>query len=251
MIFLDFEASGMMGFPIEVGFAVVDADRAIRSDSRIIRNDEWLDDFSQWDPNAEAIHGITRSNIMEFGISPAATVDWLEAAIGGLIACVDSHYDKLWMSALVAEARGRDAKVNFGLADITAAFEGVEIDELRYDRLAQQVSDPIRYGREFARRAGQCDKLGLRPKVHRAAADAEHLASWYTASLRDDATVQRLLFKSDGGYMRLPLGQALNQDQIDEVLGNVVGQTAPLTEAEREAGKLALEDLLATIRRLP
>lgn len=209
MIFLDFEASGMMGHPIEVGFAFVDADRTIRSDSRIIRDDEWLDDFSLWDPNAEYIHGITRANIMEFGISPAATVDWLESEIGGLIACVDSPFDKMWMTALVTQARGRDSKVNYGLTDITAAFEGAEIDELRYDRLAQQVSDPIRYGRELDRRAGQCDKLGLLPKVHRAAPDAEHLASWYQQSLRADAAVHRLLLTADGGYLRLPLGRSL------------------------------------------
>ena len=101
MLFLDFEASGMMGYPIEVGFALVEADRTIRSASKLIHEPEWLDDFSQWDPVAAALHGITREQIAAEGEPPAAVVDWLEREIGGLVACVDSPFDKAWMSALV------------------------------------------------------------------------------------------------------------------------------------------------------
>jgi len=97
MIFLDFEASAAMGgFPIEVGFCVVEPDRTMRSAAKLIRHDEWLDDFSRWDWRAQEIHHIDRDQLIEAGEPPQEVMSWLNAELGGMVACCDSHMDGIW-----------------------------------------------------------------------------------------------------------------------------------------------------------
>lgn len=199
--FIDFEASGAVGggYPIEVGYCLVEADRSLRSASKLIRHDEWLNELS-WDWQAERIHHITRADLMGHGESPLVVMRWLNAQLAGLVVCADSQFDVLWCRDLAGAA---GVAPTFRILDIAAAFAGLEIDEARYDRLARRVTSPVAYGREFGRQ-GDGASLGLRPKTHRAGADAEHLASWYLASLRDDARVHRL-YLTDHGHERRSL----------------------------------------------
>lgn len=188
--FIDFEASAAIGgYPIEVGFCLVNADRSLSSGSKLIRCDEWLDEFQRWSWEAEQIHHISRANIIDLGEAPATVMAWLNASLNGLVVCADSPYDALWCREL-ADAAG--IPMAFRIVDISAAFEGPEIDEVKYDRLARMVSSPVAYGREFGRGLDQLAQYGIMPKTHRAGEDAEHLASWYVASLLDRARVHRL-----------------------------------------------------------
>lgn len=195
MIFLDFEASkGVGGFPIEVGFCFVEPDRSLRSASMLIRHDPWLDDLSMWDAQVEAdIHKISRAAVMEFGKSPSDVMTWLNAELDGMVACVDSGYDIGWMRQLAQTA---EIAPTFGLSDIVAAFQDIHIDEVAYDKLARQLSSPLRYGTKRREVRGE----GLRPKTHRAADDAEHLASWYATCLQQGAAVRRLYLTAGGKH---------------------------------------------------
>lgn len=182
MIFLDFEASaGMGGYPIEVGFCMVNADRSMRSGAKLIRCDEWLDDPSRWDWRAEEIHRIARRNLTDFGESPRKAMTWLNAELAGMVAVADSPMDELWMRELAEMARIPAA---FGLTcDIRKAFDGPEIACITSSEEAEKVA----------------------PKRHRAEPDAVNLATRYVLSLEPAAFVYRLHYVDGGGNERRPL----------------------------------------------
>lgn len=178
MIFLDFEASAAMGgYPIEVGFCIVDGRREMRSAALLIRHDAWLDDLSRWDWRAAQIHNIDRATIMEPGRSPRTVMTWLNEQLAGMVAVADSPYDTMWLREL-EEAAG--VKPTFGLVDdISMAFTGPEIAHEADDMEVDLVC----------------------PKPHRADQDSEHLAVKYLMSLAVMASVHRL-YLVDGGYER-------------------------------------------------
>lgn len=185
MIFLDFEASGLNGYPIEVGLAIVQSDRSIVTVGRLIRHDEWLDQVDMWDHTAEALHRIRRADLLEHGRPPTEVCAWLDELLGDQVACIDSPYDRMWLSDLFSAAFGRGAVAPV-LADIGAAFgggtrpylRGKEIDEVRIEK---------------ALRAKATAKI-----EHRAEADASAWAEVYVASLRDNAPVHRLFMTNTG-----------------------------------------------------
>lgn len=185
MIFLDFEASGMYGFPIEVGFCAVGADRSMRAEARMIRHDPWLDQVERWDTAAQDIHHIDRAALMALGQSPAVVMTWLNAELAGLVAVADSPCDKLWLAQL-AEAAG--VAPTFGLVDdMLPALRGPEISG---------AHGPVVAWRHISR---------LFEKAHRADIDAEQLARWYLFMVSAGAQVHRLYRTAAGGYERRPL----------------------------------------------
>lgn len=167
MIFLDFEASGIHGFPIQVGFCIVDASRQTRAAAKLIRNDEWLDDFHRWDWQAEEIHKISRANLMHLGASPAAVMQWLNGELAGTVACADSYLDQLWLREL-ADAAGIEPL--FRVVEIQRAWDGPEIATLADEAEADKVQ----------------------PSTHRADDDAAHHAARYLLSLVPGVPVHRL-----------------------------------------------------------
>ncbi|MBF0356896.1 MAG: hypothetical protein HQL43_16845 [Alphaproteobacteria bacterium] len=180
MIFLDFEASGLTGFPIEVGICGVDGDRGRWKASWLIRHDEWLGDLPRWDAQAEDIHHITRAELIKLGESPRSVMTWLNGELAGLVACVDSMHDHYWLKEL-AQAAG--IVPLFKLESFEVAFAGREIF---------QVADEA-----------SVQKICLR--THRAADDAEFLAMRYLLSLYPGAPIHRLFLTPDGQIERLPL----------------------------------------------
>ena len=160
--FLDFEASGLRGFPIEIGWAVVHPDNQVVVESYLIHCETWMDQIDRWDHCAESIHGIPRRILIEFGKSPDDVARLTNKALAGTIVYVDSSYDAKWSAELFAEAKMAQA---FAFADIAVAFSGPEIDEMAYDH-ALKIIDKIK------------------PRTHRAGEDAEHWATLYRMSLR-------------------------------------------------------------------
>lgn len=163
--FLDFEASGLQGFPIEVGWAIVKraTGQLISSEAHLIRPmEEWLDP-ALWSVEAERIHGITLRNLIDMG-RPADNVAArvLEALDQpDLLIVADSIFDGRWLQDLLAAANRADP---IKVADVAKAFEGPEIDEVRFHaamRTRQQQRRP-----------------------HRAEADALEWAQAYAASWR-------------------------------------------------------------------
>lgn len=159
MIFLDCEASGLMGYPIEIGFARVLPDRSITSAARLIRHDEWLDELPLWDWQAEALHGISRADLVEHGQPVGAVARWLNDQLAGHLVAIDSEFDQRWVDMLMSAA-GVDRQ--FGFIDVVEAFAGDEVDRQAVSVLARDLSER---------------------RVHRAAADAEQWAEIYVNSL--------------------------------------------------------------------
>ena len=100
-VFIDFEASslGKKSYPIEVGWVFEDGGR---SENWLIRPPpEWTD----WDEEAEAIHGIARSRLIEEGAPVEAVAQRLLSALGdhSVYASAPS-WDGKWLSQLLRGA---------------------------------------------------------------------------------------------------------------------------------------------------
>lgn len=161
MIFMDFEASGLQGFPIEIGWAIVHPDRRITVESHLIHCEGWMDEIERWDPKAEAVHGIARRTLIDSGKDPLTVARRTNEALAGQTVMVDSPYDAMWCVELFTEAGIGGA---FIFTDVSAAFAGPEIDQHAYEFALQLINK-------------------VKPKTHRAGEDAEHWATLYRMSL--------------------------------------------------------------------
>lgn len=102
--FIDFEASGLdlgKSYPIEVGFC----DETGSGDSWLIKPDsEWL----WWDPSAEGIHKIKRSELKKSGLEPVMIASILNATLKTETVYCDGHrYDAYWLNELFRVANLR------------------------------------------------------------------------------------------------------------------------------------------------
>lgn len=100
LVFLDFEASslGKRSYPIEVGWVFEDG----RSEAHLIHPAPgWTD----WDEEAQAIHGIARQELLAQGTSHDAVAHRMVEALSGhdLVVTAPS-WDGKWMSALLRAA---------------------------------------------------------------------------------------------------------------------------------------------------
>lgn len=100
LIFLDFEASslGKRGYPIEVAWVYEDG----RSESHLIKP---AADWQDWDPAAEAIHGIARRTLETEGTPHDVVARRMVEALSGhdLLASAPS-WDGKWLSVLLRAA---------------------------------------------------------------------------------------------------------------------------------------------------
>jgi hypothetical protein len=96
--FIDFEASGLSpdSYPIEV--AVVGP--RTRYSTLIMPCRYW----NHWSYDAQDMHGLTREDLINFGLTPAAVARELNERFSGKILWADSSYDALWMDVLFEAA---------------------------------------------------------------------------------------------------------------------------------------------------
>jgi hypothetical protein len=97
---IDFEASSLVdGFPVSVGIA--------RSDGQLFYalvkpHAEW-DMGYRWDPNSEAIHGLSRQHLMQHGHEAAAVVADMKNMFGDAAYMSDAPgHDKNWLDELIS-----------------------------------------------------------------------------------------------------------------------------------------------------
>jgi hypothetical protein len=103
-VFYDFEASGLGGFPIEVGWALVDERYNLRSDSYLILPaPEWNLD-AHWDESAQEIHGISQAYLMANGRPAVEVAQRLNDSLSGMSLYSDSPFDQKWMGQLFTAA---------------------------------------------------------------------------------------------------------------------------------------------------
>jgi len=99
-VFLDFEASSLTkaSYPIEVGWVFETGE----GESHLIRPaDDWLD----WDPAAETIHGLARDTLVREGVSHDVVARRMVEVLSGhaLYASAPS-WDGKWLSVLMRRA---------------------------------------------------------------------------------------------------------------------------------------------------
>jgi len=173
-IFCDVEASGFAGIPVEIGWSILPArfersEDAIRSDGFLVRpSNRWLVDSTiEWNPRAEALHGIARSTLLAEGLPIAECIEILIREWGGRTVWCDSrNADRGWLEVLFAEPSGV-----MGLPFHLKYWEGL------FTTYWTENSRPIMAAREA---------LAALPVHHRARLDAVRLALAFAAAWQAD-----------------------------------------------------------------
>lgn len=102
IIAIDFEASCLprhgRSYPIEVGIA----GEGIERSWIIAPHRDWAE--WSWTAEAQALHGLTREQVVRDGLPPAQVLAELIDAIGGRRVVADSRLDQYWLDTLAAAA---------------------------------------------------------------------------------------------------------------------------------------------------
>lgn len=124
--FIDLEASGLGAdsWPIEVGWCFPQGDPS----AHLIRTaKDWRD--TAWDPNAEALHGISREVLARSGEEPKAVCAALNDALSGVKVYSDApDWDGYWLYRLYQAANMRQA---FELWDFRELFENLSVTAMK------------------------------------------------------------------------------------------------------------------------
>lgn len=169
--FLDFEASSLGGYPIEIGWArlpgiFTNPEEAIVSDSFLIRPaDHWLADPDLlWDPAAQALHGISMEQLVAEGLSHKEVCQRLQDQL---------HHDTVFVSSVSLDYHWMGL-----LYDFDPFFFAIEHWSVLFEYFWQ---DPNCDAMVAARKAQQD-----MPKPHRARLDAVWMALIFAAAWQHD-----------------------------------------------------------------
>ncbi len=159
--FIDFEASslGRHGYPIEVAWVLENG----TAETFLVRP---LEEWTDWDSAAQAIHGISRDQILNEGIASDVVANQLMAALQGheVFASAPS-WDGKWLSVLLRSAglprhAIRLIDTDLGLAELAEALLAPFLPSSEIHRATRKV---------LAEAAGRFEN---RPPAHRALPDA-------------------------------------------------------------------------------
>lgn len=152
LIVVDFEATSLthQSYPIEVGLAIApDGHLPIRSWSTLIGPDPAWDVASQWDPDAERLHGISRWDLRS-GAAVSDVMAGLNELVGpiGHAWCDGGDYDRHWLATLSSAA---GVQPSFELRDIKAGFGSDQLFTSRYRDVISRSVPPHRAGPDAER----------------------------------------------------------------------------------------------------
>ncbi len=198
--FVDCEATSLNGYCTEVGFAQVwqglpptghttkidpvpDTDTLfIRSDSRLVCVEEWLDDYLKWDPAAEKMTGISRTMLLHSGYPANQVAIWLNDELAGLVVHSDARiFDSNWIDQV------------YGVAGMKRRFKIVQLE-----RIAKRWDVNKSAFRGYCK--GAFNTLHGSDKPHRAEADAVNWAKAF-GQCWDEALLNRSLFAKLAGSL--------------------------------------------------
>lgn len=156
---LDIEASGFGAgsYPIEVGYVLPDG----RSHCTLIRPREG---WTHWDPQAEALHGISRDTLLRHGRPVDEVARALNADLAGLtVYCDGWAHDFAWLAALFDDA---ELVPRFRLESVRSLLPEVHL--ARLPALQQQALRQLGVDRHRA----SSDARALQLAIEQAAAGA-------------------------------------------------------------------------------
>src|SRR5579864_5644507 len=160
-VFYDCEASGLDGFPIEIGWAFTEPKTGvIMSEGHLIRPPaSWLAE-GRWDPDAEALHGVSLVQLHAEGRPVWEVARHMNQALDGRELFSDSPLDQVWLRRIFDEA---------GL-DPDFIVRKMDAEALIMTLATNRGLDADVYAKVKVTAAR------LAPRRHRAEADARHLA---------------------------------------------------------------------------
>lgn len=160
--FIDFEASSLsrQSYPIEVAWVFEDGD----AEAFLIRPiDRWTD----WDPAAQAIHGISREELLQHGTTTKDVANRLVTALQGheVFASAPS-WDGKWLSTLLRSAglprhAVRLTDTDLGLLELAKALLAPHVPSSKIPRATRKIL------------ADAARRIDDRPPTHRALQDAQ------------------------------------------------------------------------------
>jgi len=167
LYFLDCEASSLShkSYPIEIAWS----DQQGNIESHLINTNEYPENYTDWDPEAEKIHGLSQEYLYEKGKSPLHVANCLNEALKNKTVYTDaSDFDKFWCDRL------------FSACNLKREFNFGEMDKL----LKQLLPDQFSYINYFTG-YNQIDELKQQARIecgldaHRASNDVAYLIKLY------------------------------------------------------------------------
>lgn len=136
-LFLDFEASSFEGYPIEVAWSLPDGRvRNILIEPEV----EW--DELLWDPVAENIHGLIRSDLFHGSLRAADVCALLNEDLRGCkVYCDGLLFDMMWLGVLYDSV---PYYPSFELSDIWKICREVGIEEAFSQERARIIQQEVR-----------------------------------------------------------------------------------------------------------
>jgi len=161
-VFYDCEATCIGGLPIEIGWAfVVDVTGDIKSESHLVKPPGHWDLAPVWDPDAERLHKISRDRLVAQGRPPFEIARPMNQALAGRELFSDGPVDdKRWL------------RIVFDEAGLDPAFT---IRRFRADLLIKQLAAELGWD-DAGYETAKAEAARVAPRMHRAEADARHLA---------------------------------------------------------------------------
>lgn len=192
-VFLDIEASGLHqeSYPIQIGYAWPTMD--LRRKAFLIRP---IDDWTFWSTESEAVHGISRQQLLDEGISVHDAIDEMEGDLAGKRVCSDvPEWDGFWLTRLY---RAADRVRTKGLEGVENAYSAAIMEA---EGSPTQVS-VLKLYNDCERWATQ-----LYPHTHKADEDAQQHAAMARALF--DSEFRNELRRRHGELKRLEAEGAL------------------------------------------
>lgn len=138
---IDLEASGFgrYSYPIEIGI--------VRSDGkRFCRLIKPFDDWTFWEPSAQSLHGISRNDLLNFGVEPKQVCQEMNTFLGNSTAYSDGWVvDEPWLLQLFQRSH---VSMRFHLSPIEMILTEEQMN--RWDDAKQRVLDELNLERHRA-----------------------------------------------------------------------------------------------------
>ena len=103
--------------------------------------ESWSDDA--WDPDAEALHGLSRRKLERAGQDPAAVCKVMNNVLGDAAVFSDApDWDGFWLYRLFEAARVRQS---FKLLNFADLFENIPVEQFRAAKTQAEKKAPHRH----------------------------------------------------------------------------------------------------------
>lgn len=160
LAFVDCEASSLRqdSYPIEIGWCLADTGEV--ESHLVVPHADWID----WDPEAEAVHGISRRVLVDQGLPIDVIATRMRTMLNRRILYADSSSDQRWINRLF-DAVGLPGLVLQPFDELLDEVVKSEVEEAGRSRLNDDRMIDEAYAR--ARLTA--------PPTHRAGADARYL----------------------------------------------------------------------------